>query len=1250
MKRNPLYVFKSEAEAGICQIPLNSIIQILHTNDGRVKVIEITSKDGLNCPGSGATIADLLALPDNYNIISDGTSGGELVKKSDTLSGLVGYKLNDASLDDTGPCGNNSIDFSFQQLSIDKDGGAVGEYSFASGRLTKATGRLSTVFGNETIASGDNSLAINESNTASGLNSVASGFNTQADGANAFASGVDTIAHGDYSNSFGIGTLASGHGSMAKGSYTKSLGNWSFSEGYHTEAQSESSHTEGAHTRTITDIYYDAKYSHAEGSNTQTAGLASHAEGISTISQGNGSHAEGHSTLASGLYSHSEGYSTTASGDYSHAQGQETLSEGKNSFASGYRSSAAGENSFASGESTTANSKNSVALGYKTTANGISTFVSGSQNTANGEFSSIFGTNNTTQGTAQSSIVFGDSNQAEKSYSIVGGHNSISTALGALSIGDQVSVSGEYGVAFGRDTEANLPYSMAVGFGTKASVQNSFNCGTYNIGNSGDNNIFEVGIGSNASNRANAFEIDLGGILRVPKMIGSSFDDIDALDGELVASVYMLQAVSDGIYVELKSQLEKITEGGHTGWRILGRDPINYGDIGQGAIDLSYSDTVSISTESLGATGAYSFAVNNKTTASGTNSTALGELTVASGKNSMAGGLSTSTTSLAENAVAFGENSSAQGKNSLTAGLGNTTTGEQSIAFGTSTEANAENALTLGYNTIVSGINSIAAGESTQVSGRSSIAAGLNTTVDANFSIAVGDSNTIENNAINSAIFGAHNTITAPITTVTAFVFGVYNTTASESIILGSENTISQNSRNSSILGSYNNIDAAGAIIIGQTSSISNSASNSVSIGRNNSISQPDVILQGTNLIDNGNSGFQAAGNWNSSVPSSIYEIGSGVNSSHRRNAFRIDNTGLAYLPDSTITKIINSHEDTTIITKAYADRLVGQLQRITEGIKSGYRLRYRDPQDHGNIGKESIDMTYNSGGSLPTDPPADYGAVGDYSTAFGSYTYTFGKYSHVEGFGAQTQGEAAHAEGYCAKAIGDASHAEGTGTIALNESSHAQGKYNVGTATNTIHEIGIGASNVARKNAFAVYTDGRLHAPELTIPKIDDDTDGLSARTLVTKEYLDQWNKGCQCFISYDFTSDASQTDFILSNVTTDLLKIFSDGILVKSNEYQVSIDLVNTKTTVIFDIPREENEDVIIEVCTNIEGEVDFYASAGQTEFIVTGVVFMTAEIHIGGVLSPKNRFTITNDGTDTKVTFNIGLGENDWVNILY
>jgi len=84
------------------------------------------------------------------------------------------------------------------------------------------------------------------------------------------------------------------------------------------------------------------------------------------------------------------------------------------------------------------------------------------------------------------------------------------------------------------------------------------------------------------------------------------------------------------LYIDLSnenispSQLQKIEVDGKTGWRILGRDPNNYGEIGDQAIDLSLSlDSGSVN----GATGYNSFAVGLNVEASEDNSVVFGNNT-----------------------------------------------------------------------------------------------------------------------------------------------------------------------------------------------------------------------------------------------------------------------------------------------------------------------------------------------------------------------------------------------------------------------------------------------------------------------------------------------------------------------------------------------------------------------------------------------------------------------------------------------
>jgi len=128
------------------------------------------------------------------------------------------------------------------------------------------------------------------------------------------------------------------------------------------------------------------------------------------------------------------------------------------------------------------------------------------------------------------------------------------------------------------------------------------------------------------------------------------------------------------------SELHKVQEANQTGWRLLGRDPNNYGNIGQDAVDLSLS-TISAGNGINGATGDKSFATGSVTVASGYGSTALGEGTLASGAESLATG--NSTVASGYRSAAFGEKSISSGEVSFTAGVYTIAQNRGSFSVGT---------------------------------------------------------------------------------------------------------------------------------------------------------------------------------------------------------------------------------------------------------------------------------------------------------------------------------------------------------------------------------------------------------------------------------------------------------------------------------------------------------------------------------------------------------------------------------------
>jgi len=119
--------------------------------------------------------------------------------------------------------------------------------------------------------------------------------------------------------------------------------------------------------------------------------------------------------------------------------------------------------------------------------------------------------------------------------------------------------------------------------------------------------------------------------------------------GDIVQRVFKT-IDTNTIYIDLKvpsilklssTGLELVTETLKSGWRLVGKDPLNYGDTGTNAVDISESDAVS---GIMGATGDNSYAQGLNVIASGVTSHAQGEDTIAVAAHSHAEGLGTETT------------------------------------------------------------------------------------------------------------------------------------------------------------------------------------------------------------------------------------------------------------------------------------------------------------------------------------------------------------------------------------------------------------------------------------------------------------------------------------------------------------------------------------------------------------------------------------------------------------------------------
>jgi len=180
------------------------------------------------------------------------------------------------------------------------------------------------------------------------------------------------------------------------------------------------------------------------------------------------------------------------------------------------------------------------------------------------------------------------------------------------------------------DGGASGDYATAMGRETKAQAYSSLAIGRYNVGGGNSTSwqnadpLFEIGNGLNASNPSNALTILKDGTITAPSLAVGQITDDKALITKEYADTNLLG-----------SGLEAINEGSGTGFRLIGKDPDNFGPVGSNAVDISTNLNPSTS---AGATGSGSFTMGVSTTAEGSNSVAMGRSARANGSESFSFG------------------------------------------------------------------------------------------------------------------------------------------------------------------------------------------------------------------------------------------------------------------------------------------------------------------------------------------------------------------------------------------------------------------------------------------------------------------------------------------------------------------------------------------------------------------------------------------------------------------------------------
>jgi len=199
-------------------------------------------------------------------------------------------------------------------------------------------------------------------------------------------------------------------------------------------------------------------------------------------------------------------------------------------------------------------------------------------------------------------------------------------------------------------------------------------------------------------------------------------------------------------------------------------------------------------------------------------------------------------------------------------------------------------------------------------------------------------------------------------------------------------------------------------------------------------------------------------------------------------------------------TLVVNAAEDGIEFTSAAGGGASTGLEKITENLKSGWRLVDSNATKYKDIGIDSIDLNVHNTEILDIDgnPYAEIGTTGDNSASFGTNNTVSEELSITNGIANTVSGKISTAFGTDNRVTSNVGNAFGARLSVNNDYMTAVGTYNVGTDTNNLFEIGIG-DVAGRKNALEIDKNGTVSASSMVVDNI------TLPKHIVTKEYLDK-------------------------------------------------------------------------------------------------------------------------------------------------
>ena len=278
----------------------------------------LAQRNLISSPSNSLLIYQTNSAPGFYYYES--TAAKWLALKSTGLENITenskdGWRLVGATPAHYGNIGNYALDLSLSGVASTSNG-ATGNYSFASGRRTEASGVASVAMGYNTSAVSDYSFASGYETQAGFDYAFASGYKSIASGSGSIAMGYEAEATTSHATAIGLRAKATGFYSFAGGNLTTASGQASFSIGQGGSASGDYSSSLGLNTTA------SGRYSTSLGYNTQATNDASTAMGHYSLASGVNSTAMGRYTIASGYYSTAMGHMTSAPSGFETAMGR----------------------------------------------------------------------------------------------------------------------------------------------------------------------------------------------------------------------------------------------------------------------------------------------------------------------------------------------------------------------------------------------------------------------------------------------------------------------------------------------------------------------------------------------------------------------------------------------------------------------------------------------------------------------------------------------------------------------------------------------------------------------------------------------------------------------------------------------------------------------------------------------------------------------------------------------------------------